>query len=110
MRDNRIFAVHDPGIIPALVKHAGVGTDDRGKINCPSHCALVRTDNRDVIPIDGEIRDSQHQGTEKLVGRKEIIKVSERRDALDPGVMGVKGNEIVDAHINQLAEHQRTVQ
>ena len=110
MRDNRIFAVHDPGIIPALVEHAGVGADDRGKINCTSHCALVRTDNRDVIPIDGEIRDSQHQGAEKLVGRKEIIKVGERRDALNPRIMGIKGDEIVNAHIDQLAEHQCTVQ
>ena len=43
---------------------------------------------------------------QELIRRGVIGKVTDRDHALDPGVMGVKCNEIVNAQIEELLEHQ----
>ena len=110
VRDDRILAINDYGVIPSFIEHTRIGTDHAGKIYSPVQRSLVGRDDDNVLFIHDQIRYGAHQGLQELIGRCEIAEIHEGIYILDPGIVGVKGDKILDAQIAELFVHDRAVQ
>ena len=104
-----ILAVYDDGIISSFIEHTCVRADDVGKIDCAVQCAFIGGDDHDVVLVDDQVVHGVHQRLHKLVRGCEVAEVHEGVDILDPGVVGVEGDEVLDAQITELLVHDRGV-
>ena len=98
---DRVFPVHDLGVITALVEHTHVGTENIGEIYRTVRCAFVRADDHEVILIKFQIRNRFEQSFQELICRHEIIKAHQRNCIADTGIMCVKCDNIRYAVIRQ---------
>ena len=55
MSYDRVSAVHNAGVVTALVEHSHVQTKDIGNVDRTAHSTLVRADDHHVIRIDLQI-------------------------------------------------------
>ena len=52
MSHDRVAAVHDLGIIAALVEHTHIQAQYVCKVNSTAHAALIRADDHHVVTVD----------------------------------------------------------
>ena len=107
---NGVPAVDDNGVIPALIEHAQVHAQHGGVVHAPAHAALVGGDEHQVVPVEFDVRNVVDHGFQELVGGVDVLKSAQGDGVLDPGVVGVKGDEVLHAHAGQLLEAQGAVQ
>ena len=110
VRDDRVDAVFKTGIVAALVEHTHVQAKNVGVIDSALHSALVRADDQHVVVVDLKVVLTAQKALDKLIGRPDRIKAVERDRVHDAGVMGIKGDDVVDAHADQLLQRDRAVQ
>ena len=63
-----------------------------------------------MLLVQNDIRKGVHDRAQELIRGDEILKVKARYDVLDPGIVRVEGDEIVDSQIHQLLEHIGCIQ
>ena len=110
MGNDGILSVHNPGVIPALIEHADIRSEYICKIYGPAHRTLVGTDDHEMLPAEIQVRRTFEKGAEELVSGHEIVETAERDGVPHPGIMGVKGNDLRDAVILELAQSERRIQ
>ncbi len=52
MSHDRVTAVYDPGIIPALIEHTHIESEHVCHVNGTAHAAFIRTDDHHVVGIN----------------------------------------------------------
>ena len=110
MRKDRISAADQARVIPALIEHADIEAHHVCKVDCSAHTARVRTDDHHVLGIHLEFRLRLEEGLDELVDGLHGLKALQRNRVLHARVMRVKGQNVIDAHVDELVECQRTVQ
>ena len=110
MGDNGIPAAYNLGIIPAFVEHAHIHPQVIGKVNGPVHGPFIGAYNHQMLFVDTDAGIMLEQGLYKLIGRHEIVKANQRNGILYPGVVGVKGDNVLHSHGSQLLQPHGTVQ
>ena len=55
MGDNGIASVYDTGIVPSLIKHSHIQSQNVCNINSAGHTALVGADNHHMIGINIQV-------------------------------------------------------
>ena len=54
-----------------------------------------------MLLVDQKVCFRVEKRTDKLIGRSEVVKTAQRLCVLHPGIMGIKGDKIRNAHIAQ---------
>ena len=96
--------VYHTGIIQTFVIHTHINAQDIGEINSPSHAALVGADDHEMLIVNVQAVFVIEKSFDKLVGRLNRLESVERRCILYPGVVGVKGNDILHAHAGKFLQ------
>ena len=109
MRNDRVLAVHNGGVIPAFVEHTGVHTEDVCKIHSPVKRSFIGADHNGVVLVDNQILLHSQESADKLVGRCEIVKALDGHGILYSWVMGIKCDKVGDTHIHQFFDGIGTV-
>ena len=109
MRDDRVAPVHHAGVIAALIEHAQVDAHGRAVIDIAANRALVRGDDHHVVLVDLQVVIGRAHGLEHLIGRHDALKAVERDRVLHARVVRIEGDDVGDAHGDQLLKHQRAV-
>ena len=110
MCDDRVAAVDNTGVVPSLVEHTDIKTQDIGEIDGSLHTAFVRADDHHVIGINGEILLGFQQSLDELIDRLDRLEAGERNCILDSRIMCVKGDNVVDAHADKLLKSDSAVE
>ena len=110
MGNDGIGSVYDPGIIPALVKHADVHTKKRGQENYPLGSTFVRSNEHHVIAVNRQIFILCQQRLCKLKRRRNIIHPHQRHYVLHTGIMHIEGKQRMHTHAFQFPKHRCAVQ
>ena len=74
---------------------------DSGKIDCTAHASLVRADRHEMILVDVETLFIFKKSLDELVGWLYSLKSVKRSCVLYTGIMCIKGNDILNTHIDQ---------
>ena len=98
MSYDRIATIFHSRIIPAFIKHTHVQTDNIRHIDSPAHTAFVGADNHHVVGIQFQPFYILKDTFDKLIGRLYRFKTMKGNCILHPGVVGIKGNDIVYPH------------
>ncbi len=101
MCNNRVFAVYNGGVVTAFIEHAGIYAENVCKIYGPVKRPLVGTDDDGVVLVNNQILFHAQKRTDKLVGRRKIVKALYGHRILHSGVMGVECDKVGDTHIHQ---------
>ena len=104
-----ISSVHDPGVVASLIEHTHVKTQHVGDVDSPLHAALIRTDDHHVIGINREILHIPEKALDELINGLDCLEAGERDRILYAGIMCVKGDDVVNAHADQLLQGDGTV-
>src|SRR5699024_4425675 len=91
-------AVYYPAVIPALVEHTQVYAQNAGKVQVPVHGALIGADAHEVLLVELYVRHILEDLLQYLVGGHNVVKAHEGHSIAEPGVMGVKGDDVGNAH------------
>ena len=105
-----VLAVHDSGVVAALVEHSHIHSEDVGEIYRSRHSALVGADDHEMIVVQSEIRHVLHQSLQELIGGEEIVESVQRNGVLNTGIVSVESDKVGNAHIAQFLECQGAVQ
>lgn len=105
VRDDRVAAVHDAGIIAALVEHAELHAKHGGIIHVAVQRALIRADDHEIILVGREVREILEELFQHLICRHQVVKAHDRHGVLHARVVRVKGEQIRNAHLLQLLQH-----
>ena len=109
VRDDRVAPVHHAGVIATLIEHAQVDAHGGAVIDIAANRALIRGDDHHVILVDLQVVIGRAHGLEHLIGRHDALKAVERDRVLHARVVRIEGDDVGDAHGNQLLKHQRAV-
>ena len=109
MRNNGILAVDNACIIAALVEHAHIQTENVRVVDGALHAALIGADDQHMLIIDLKVIDAAQKTFDELISRLYGVKTVERDRVHDAGIMRVEGDDIVDAHADQLLQRDRAV-
>ena len=107
--NDAVAAVHHLGIIPALVEHAHVQTQNGRIEDIPVDGALVGRDDHHVLFIKMQIIHPAAQSLQHLIGGHERFKARQRNGVLHPGIVRVKGDDVLHAQAGQFLQHQCAV-
>ena len=105
-----MLSVDDFGIIPALVEHTHIQVQHVGYIDSALHAALIGADDQHMLSVDPKIRHIAQQALDELIDRLDGIKAVQGDGVLNAGIVGVKGNDIIYAHPDQLLQGDGAVQ
>ena len=109
MSDYRILAVYYPGIIPSLIEHTCIYTQNVGKIDWPVKCSLIRWYHNQMLLIDYHILFMVKQSIDEGSRRCIVIKAVKRYCICHSRVMSIEGNEIIHSHVVEFLKHEGTV-
>ena len=104
-----ILAVHDLGVVTALVEHADVNTHHRGIVHTTAHSTLIGRNDHQIVLIHGKIGITANQRLNELVGGAHIVKAAKGHGILHTGIVCIKGDDVLHTHSLQLLQHQCTV-
>ena len=110
MGNNGIASVHDGGVIPSLIEHTHIHTQDICQIDGTAGAACVRADDHQMIAVYQQIRLCLEKALDKLVRGRHSLETMERDRVLHPWIMSFKGNDVVHAHAGQLLKGKSAVQ
>ena len=110
MGDDGVAAVDDAGVVPPLVEHAQVAAQHAGIVHVAVHGALVGGDDHEMFLVETHVRHMVQQALEHLVGGHDVVEAHGGHSVLDAGVVGVKGDDVLDPHRPQLLQRKGTVQ
>ena len=105
-----VGAVHDSGIVTALIEHTHIQAQDICHIDSAVHSALIGADDHGIVFVDLQCGNCAEQTLYKLVYRLYSLKAFQGDGILYPGIMGIKGDDVVNTHAHKLLERQCTVQ
>ena len=105
-----VAAVHDAGIVTALVEHAQVAAQHTGEVHVAAHCAFVGADHDELLLVEADLRVLLQQALEDLIGRHRVVEAEQGHGVLDAGVVCVKGDDVLYAHGLQLLQGHSAVQ
>ena len=108
--DHRVEAIYDLGVILALIEHAHIHPEDICHIDGAGSSGLIGAYDHQGVGRDIEIRRRAVEPLEELIGRLEILESGERDGILDAGIVGVKCDDVLNAHAHQLLERLGTVE
>ena len=74
------------------------------------HGALIRADHHQMLLIDLQVRCGLQERFDELIGGHDIFEAADRNRILDPGVMGVKCDDICYTIPYKLLQCKGTVQ
>ena len=80
------------------------------KIDGPVKGSLVRADHDQMLLVNEKTLIGPKKSLGKLIGRREVVKASQRFGVLDPGIMGIEGDEILDSHAAEFLNGVSAVQ
>ena len=109
MGNDGILSVHRYRIVPSPVEHPHVYPQHVCHIDGTGGTGLVRADDHQMVRRYREVRRRAEKTFDKLVNRQEVFKSGQRDRILDAGVMGIKGDDIIDSHAYQLFQSLGTV-
>ena len=107
---NGIPAIYDGRVVPAFIEHTHIDPQHIGQIDGTAGTACIRADDHQTVAVDFQIRFCLKKPFDKLVSRLDCFKSMKRNGILHPGIMSVKCDDIIHAHMDQLLEGQGTVQ
>ena len=107
--DDGVSSADDLGVIAALVEHPHVHAQIVGQVHSAVHGALVGADDHQVFLVDLKVGVVVEQRLHKLVSGHKVVKSDQGNGILHSGVVGVKGNDVVHAHVYQFLQGHRTV-
>ena len=110
MGNNRIAAVYNARIVPALVEHTHIQAEYVGNIDCASHTAFIGADYHHMIGINLQILLIAQQVLNELVCRLYGFKAVQGDGILYPRIVCVKGDDVVHAHFYKLLQCNGAVQ
>ena len=110
MRHDGVAAVDHTAVVAALVEHAEVAAQHAGVVHVAVHGALIGRDDHEVILVEGDIRHMMQQALEHLIGGHDIVEAHGGHGVHDAGVMGIKGDDVLDADRAQLLQGEGAVQ
>ena len=110
MSHNGIPSVDDLGIIPSLIEHSHIHAQVVCKINGPVHSSLIRAYDHQMILVDADGLIMLENCLHKLIGGHEVVQTGKGDGILHPRIMGVKGNNVMNTHMNQLFQGHGAVQ
>ncbi len=108
--DHRVEAMYDLGIILALIEHAHIHPEDICHIDSALHAGFIWADDHQFGSVRMEIRSGPEDSLDELVNRLVIFETVQRDRILDPGIMGVKSNDLIHPHGNEFLKCHGTVQ
>ena len=73
MGNDRVLAIDNFGIVPALVEHAGIDTKDIGEVNRSVKCPFIWTDDDQMILVNDQIFFGMKQSFHELNRRGDIV-------------------------------------
>ena len=110
MGDNGIAPVYHSRVVPPFIEHSHIQPQHIGDIDRPGHAALIGADDHHMIGIQCEILYVAKQSFDELVSGPHRLETVQRDGVLDPGVMCVKGDNIVDTHVDEFLQGDGAVQ
>ena len=110
MVENRVHPIYESGVIAALVEHTHIQSQDVGVVYSAFHAALVRADDEHVVFVDLEIVYAAEEPFDELISRLDSVKAVQRDRVHDAGIIGVKGDDVVDAHAYQFLERDGAIE
>ena len=105
-----VAAVDDAGIVAAFVEQAQVKAQDGGVENVAVDGAFIRGDDHHVLLVDPQGFIPLEERLEDLVTGHNAFKTGGGDGVLDPGIVGVEGDDIADPHILQFLQRHGAVQ
>ena len=110
MSNDRVTAVYDTGVVTAFVEHTYIQTKYICHIDGTAHTAFVRADHGHMLCIDLQILYILAQCLNELVSRLHGLEAVQRDRVLYARIVRVKGDDVVNAHIDQFLQSQCAVQ
>ena len=110
VRDNGVAAVDNAAVIAALVEHAQVAAQHAGIIHIAVHGALIGGNDHEMILIEVDVGHMVQQAFQHLIGGHNVVETHGGHGVHDAGVMGVKGDDVLDADRAQLLQGEGAVQ
>lgn len=110
MGDDGIPAIDHPGIVSALVEHTQVAAQNAGEIHIPVNGAFIGGDDNEIILVKTQVGHMVQQGFQHLIGGHHVVEAHQGHGVHQPGVMGIEGDNIGNAHALQLLEGNGAVQ
>lgn len=110
MGHNGVAAVDDAGVVPSLVEHTHIKTKHVGNVDRSRHTALVWADHHHVVVVDLQAFHMAQKSFDKLISRLYGLETVQRDGILHAGIVGVKRDDIVYAHIDHFLQGQGAVQ
>ena len=109
MGNDGISAINNSCIITALVEHTHIKTEYVGHVNSTSHTTFIWADDHHVVGIKLQIVHVAEQTLDKLIGRLYCFETMQRNRILHTWIMCIKGDDIINTHMNQLLQCKCTV-
>ena len=110
MSHYRISALDDLRIIPSFIESTYIHADDVTKVYSASHSSLIRRYDHHVVGIHLYIRNICKKCLDKLISRLNGFKAVRRDGILYTRVMRIKGNNVLNTHVDQLLQSQCAVE
>ncbi len=110
MSNYGVPAIDHPCIVFSFIIHSDIQAENVGHIDRPAHAALIRTDDHHMIAVDLQALHIVEQALDELIGRLYGFKAMQRDGIHDSRIMCVKGNDIVNAHIDHFLQCECTVE
>ena len=110
MGHDGVAAVDHAAVVAAFIEHAQVAAQHAGIIHVAVHGAFVGGNDHEVILVEADVRHMMQQALEHLVSRHDVVEAHRRHGVHDAGVMGVEGDDVLDADGPQLLQGERAVQ
>lgn len=104
-----VAAVDDLGVVTALVEHAHLNAQDRGDVDGALGAAFIGGDDHQMIIVQLEVIAVMANSLDELICAGHGVKAVQGDGVLNPGIVRVEGDDIVDAHGDQLLQGQRAV-
>ena len=102
MSNDGISAVHDNGVVAALVEHSHVNAHYGSVEHVSLERALVRAYYHEVILVNNEVGEISEHRLEHLIRRHYVIKTHQRNCIAYSRVVSVNGDNVGNAHSLEL--------
>ena len=110
MRHDGVAAIDHGGIVAALIEHAHVQRQHGGIEDIALYRALVGADDHHMGFVNVQVLFLAQQRLEHLVVGHHVFKADQRHGVYHAGIMRVEGDDIADAHVDQLLQAHGTIQ
>ena len=110
MGHNGVAAVDDAGVVPSLVEHTHIQAKHVGNVDRSRHTAFIGADYHHVVVVDLQAFHMAQKSFDKLISRLYGLETVQRDGILHAGIVGVKRDDIVYAHIDHFLQGQGAVQ